>query len=204
MIILNNDRKYLSKFEKNLIKNSLNNFEILAFPTDTTYGIGVNGSSKKAVSKIYKLKRRDDTKPLILLTYSKNELLKYIKYPELLDNEIVKKYWPGPLTIIFEIKNNINLYYSKEEINTLGIRIPNNPLMLDLLEFIQLPLVTTSANLSRENPLYDGYEIEKKLNYKNHKISIIIEDGVIKNNPSTIISLGKDKIVTLRKSNLII
>jgi L-threonylcarbamoyladenylate synthase len=203
MIINSNNRKSLSGLEKKIIKQALLNSEIIAFPTDTVYGIGVNGLDIKAVKKVFNLKKRDEKKPLILLTYSKDEALKYIRYPELINNIIIDKNWPGILTVIFEKNENTDINLSTLPSKSIGIRIPNNLLLLDLLEFIEIPLVTTSANISDEENLHTGYDIDKTFNEKSNQIPIIIDAGKINNKASTIISITKNRLDILRPGDLL-
>lgn len=199
MIINANGKNNLSLLEKEIIKNALNSSEVIAFPTDTVYGLGTNGFLKDSVEKIYKIKKRDKEKPLILFLTSIEEASDYIEEPELLKNNIFKKYWPGPLTAVFEKKNPLSLYYSVSESTTIGIRIPNFPLILDLLSYCKTPLVTTSANISGSPPLKNGLEIEKELNNKDPRVPLTIDYGDLPEcESSTVVSVTKEGIKVLR------
>lgn len=203
MLISAKGKKALSVLEKKIIKNALLSEEVIAFPTDTVYGIGTNGFSKSSVEKVYNIKERKEKKPLILFLSSINEVSNYIEDPDLLKNEIFEKYWPGPLTAVFEKKKNLSLYFSKGASKTIGIRIPDFPLMLDLLDFCKIPLVTTSANISGKHPLSSGIEIEKILNNKEPRVSVIIDYGKLPTRKiSTIIAVRKEGIKVLREGAL--
>jgi len=203
MLISAEGKETLSLLEKKIVKNALYAEEIIAFPTDTVYGIGVNGLSRISLTKIYKVKEREKEKPLTLFLDSIEKISDYIEEPDLAKHEILKKYWPGPLTAVFEKKKNLSLYFSKEESKTIGIRIPNFSLILDLLAFCKIPLVTTSANVSGESPLKSGFEIEKVLNSKEPRISVIIDYGDLpEREVSTIVAVTKDGIKVLREGIL--
>lgn len=200
MILSAKGKDKLSILEKKIIKSALLSGEIIAFPTDTVYGIGVNGYIYDAVAKIYKIKDREKEKPLILFLPSIDKAKDFIENTELLNNEIIKKYWPGPLTVIFRKKSDLKLYFSQVQVQKIGIRIPDYPLILDLLSFLDFPLVTTSANISGNQPLKSGLEIEKKLNRGENNVSIIIDNGELEiNTPSTVVSIENDGVKVLRE-----
>jgi L-threonylcarbamoyladenylate synthase len=199
MVINAKGKNNLSLLEKGIIKNALNLSEVIAFPTDTVYGLGANGLLKDSVKKIYKIKQRDKEKPLILFLTSIEEASDYIEEPELLKNNIFKKYWPGPLTAVFEKKKSLTLYYSAGESTTIGIRIPSFPLILDLLTYCKIPLVTTSANISGSHPFKNGFEIEKGLNNKDPGVPLTIDYGdLLERESSTVVSVTKEGIKVLR------
>ena len=91
MVINAKGKVELSFLEKEIIKNALNSSEVIAFPTDTVYGLGANALLKKSVEKIYKIKQRDKENPLILFLASIDEVSNYIEEPDLLKNNIFEK-----------------------------------------------------------------------------------------------------------------
>lgn len=200
MVINAKGKNNLSLLEKGIIKNALNLSEVIAFPTDTVYGLGANGLLNDSVEKIYKIKQRDKEKPLILFLTSIEEASDYIEEPDLLKNNIFKKYWPGPLTAVFEKKKSLTLYYSAGESTTIGIRVPNFPLILDLLTYCKIPLVTTSANISGSPPFKNGFEIEKELNNKDPRVPLTIDYGDLpERESSTVVSVTKEGVKVLRE-----
>jgi len=97
-----------------IVKKSLQKDGVIIFPTDTVYGIGCNPYNAKAVKRIYKIKERDETKPLPILGYSKDELNKIVTFDEK-SSELADKFWPGRLTLVLKIKDEklkqvMNLY----------------------------------------------------------------------------------------------
>ena len=117
---------------------------LIGFPTDTVYGIGVDASNISALTKLYELKNRAPSKPLILFIKSKTELNKYVSEIPALANKLIDNFWPGPLTIIFKSNPASPIYGSNL---TIGIRIPNYEPILIILKCYEHPLATTSANL---------------------------------------------------------
>ncbi|QTX02887.1 L-threonylcarbamoyladenylate synthase [Candidatus Phytoplasma luffae] len=131
--------------------------KIIIFPTDTVYGIGCSIYDYKSLQKIYNIKKRPSHKPIIVLCSS----LKQLKNIIVLDDKIQKIndfFWPGPLTLIVNTQQN---YFNYEQEKKIGIRIPNHPLALKILEQ-NGPLRVTSLNISGEKPLNDYKQIKKE------------------------------------------
>lgn len=181
-----------------LAVNALKNGETIAFKTDTIFGLSCIATDKKACQKLLKIKGREG-KPLIILLGQNMDLKKYVKDFPLKMQEVISYFWPGPLTIIFE-----SGYTFCDEItcgkSTIAIRVPNDRLTQQILNKIDEPIVSTSANLSGEKPLNNEEEI---LNVFNGKIPYIIKaekDKVLES--STIISFKDNQIVVLREGSI--
>lgn len=138
---------------------------VVAFPTETVYGIGALLSSRKGINKIYKLKKRPRNKPLQVLAPSLAEAKKLAKFnPTALI--LAKKKWPGPLTLVLPaIKGK----------KTIGIRVPAHPLILKLLKKTG-PLAATSANESGEKPALTAMEVIATL----PDLDLVIDGGKAK------------------------
>ena len=124
--------------------------EPIIVPTDTVYGLVCRYDSKKAVQKIYKLKKRSRKKPLILLGYNWQALKKFVSLKSISysTSHILQSYWPGPLTVILPASNKAPRFLNRG-FKTIGIRVPNNKFLLKLLK--KSPgqvLASTSANIS--------------------------------------------------------
>ena len=120
---------------------------IAAFPTDTVYGLGINAESQRAVSKLYKIKKRPKEKPLILFLSKKEQIFPFVKIFPIQAQRLINRYWPGPLTLLF--KANIpssSPLVSKE--GKIGIRIPSHPIPREIVQRSNFSLGTTSANIS--------------------------------------------------------
>ena len=131
-----------------LASRSLQNGEVIVMPTDTVYGLVALAEDESAVKKIFKIKNRPKTMPLIIFVRSLEEAKKIAKFNEL-DIILAKNFWPGPLTLILNKKKK-KIYNGDKRLSKIGIRIPRNKAMLSLLNNIKKPLATTSANLHKE------------------------------------------------------
>ena len=142
---------------------------IVAFPTETVYGLGANALDEEAVKKIFIAKGRPQDNPLIVHVCSKNisELVKEV--PEVAQR-MIDKFWPGPLTIILE-KNDIIPNMTSANLNTVGIRMPSTEIALKLIELSKRPIAAPSANISgRPSPT----EVERCIEDLNGKVDYII------------------------------
>ena len=169
---------------------------IVVFPTDTVYGIGCNPYNANAVEKIYEIKSREKIKSLPVLAYSL-DTVKEIARIDTFTEKIIKKYWPGPLTLILELTDK-KLKKSLNLDNKIAIRIPDSKCTLKLLEKCGL-LVGTSANISGSPPSTDPKECLKNItNY-----DVFLNGGTITSKgESTIIEIENEQIKIIRKGVL--
>ena len=133
------------------IKNILDNDGVIAYVTDTVWGLGCLPSSEKAVKKIYEIKHREAQKPLILMSSEPYHLLDYIEQPlSKTASKLIKEYFPGALTLVLN-KSEKTPYYMTSNMDTVGIRVPDNPVFKEICDNITgHVLATTSANLSHQ------------------------------------------------------
>lgn len=135
---------------KEEIINTLNNGGVIAYVTDTVWGLGCLPDNEKAVKKIYEIKKREAQKPLILMSNEIYNLLDYVKPIPKVGQQLIKKYFPGALTIVTD-KSDKTPDYITSNMSTVGIRIPNNKVFKEICEIIPNHiLATTSANLSHQ------------------------------------------------------
>lgn len=136
---------------------------VISFVTDTVWGVGCLPNSQKGVQNIYELKNRDTSKPLILMSDNLENLLPYIKNVSPKAESLMQTYFPGALTLIFE-KSDLTPDYVTSYQNTVGIRVPNNPVFQEICRNINgHVLATTSANLSGQNPALSYKEALKNV-----------------------------------------
>lgn len=134
----------------NEIKKVLENDGVIAYVTDTVWGLGCLPSSEKAVKKIYEIKKREAQKPLILMSNETYNLLEYVKPISQIGCKLIKKYFPGALTIVTQ-KSDKTPSYITSNMETVGIRVPNNKIFKEICEIAPgHVLATTSANLSHQ------------------------------------------------------
>ena len=169
---------------------------VIIFPTDTVYGIGCNPYDTNAVKKIYEIKSREKIKSLPVLA-SSIQIVKQISIIDEFTENIIKKYWPGPLTLILKLKDK-NLKKSLNLEDKIAVRIPNSECTLKLLNKCNL-LVGTSANISGESSFTNPQECMK--NVKNY--DVFVDGGTITSKgESTIIEIENEKIHIIREGAL--
>jgi L-threonylcarbamoyladenylate synthase len=174
----------------------INQGGVVIFPTDTVYGIGCDPYNKASIEKIYKIKSRNITKSVPVLTYSIETAERIAQFDQLA-KKIVKKFWPGPLTIILKvtdekIKKSLNLE------NKIAIRVPDHKCTLELLKKCNY-LVGTSANISGDLPHTNPKECLKKM----QDYDVFVDGGIITSNgESTIIEIENKEIKIIREGSL--
>ena len=174
--------------------------EIIFIPTDTVYGIAASPYNNKAIKKIFSIKKRSMSNSLVLLCSSYKMAKKYAIFNKIANN-LKKKFWPGPLTLILKKKSGLKIskkWLSKN--NSIGIRIPDHSVPKKIINKCNFPIFCTSANISGKKSCKDIKDVLR--NFKNKKITIINDDTTKFGLDSTIIDVTKNKINILRKGNL--
>ena len=181
-----------TKQDLNRIKESLLKGEIIAFPTDTVFGLGciVN---KQAIDKIYEAKGRSFDKPLPMMCNGL-EMIENVAKVNDDAKKIINKYVPGALTLIFNKKDNVEDFVTNGK-STIGIRVPDDKWILDLISGLNQPLLVTSANLSDTGSLTRWEDVYSQLN---GKIDGIVCEDASGDSSSTIIDVT-DKVKLLRE-----
>ena len=145
---------------------------IVAVPTDTVYGLGADAFNADAVQKLYTLKGRPAGKPIPLVLGTVDDVHQVAQnLPEFFFH-LTEKFWPGGLTIVVEAKNLLPILTAGG--STVGLRIPNHPLLLQILRQFGGPMAITSANLSGEPPATSVQDFGEELI---SQIDIIVDDG---------------------------
>ena len=178
----------------------LRNGGIVIFPTETVYGIGTNAYCEKSVEKIYEIKERPEEKPLSILVSNVNEISKYAIINNSMEEQIIKNFMPGPITIILEKRPEVFNYITSGK-NTIGIRIPDNKIILKILEALKLPIVAPSANISGHP---SGIELNEILPDFENKVDICIDGGKSElSESSTIVQVVDNEIKVLRQGKIL-
>lgn len=179
----------------NYLVQILDDGEIAVIPTDTVYGIVGDVTNENTINKIYSLKQREKNKPLLILVSSLEMLSKYVEDISSLELEIINKFWPGPLTIIFNKKKNLSdtLTASKNEI---AIRMPDDKALLDLINKLGKPIIATSANIAHQKTITSVDLLENSIK---DNISYIYDAGYLEDKPSTIIKIENDNVIFIRE-----
>lgn len=124
----------------------IKNGGVVAFPTETVYGLGANALKEECVKKIFVAKGRPQDNPLIVHVASK-DINEYVKNIPDVANKLIDKFWPGPLTLILE-KRNIIPMETSANLDTIGIRMPSNKIAMELIKESGVPIAAPSANIS--------------------------------------------------------
>ena len=177
---MKNSYSNIFTFNKKILKKTIKNLSIgkvIGLPTETVYGIGGNAYSKKSIQKIFKLKGRPKTNPLIIHYYNVNYATDDVVFNKYF-KKLYKKFCPGPITFILRKKKNSKIHSSASAgLNTVGIRFPKHKVARSILKKIKFPLAMPSANKSTNvSPVNskDVYDEFKK------KISLILDGGKCK------------------------
>jgi L-threonylcarbamoyladenylate synthase len=175
---------YLEIAVENIIEG-----KIIAFPTNSVYGIGGNPLDLNVINRLYDIKFRDRSKGFLLLASDIGEVLKVAEFNELA-HKLANQYWPGQLTLILKKKvQNIIPPEVTASKNTIGLRVPENEIILEILNNLKSKgylgvIIGTSANYSGEPPCISGEEVAKKIL---SPIDLIIDGGKSKSHLSTTI-----------------
>ncbi|MGR3742046.1 L-threonylcarbamoyladenylate synthase [Companilactobacillus sp. DQM5] len=187
----------ISKDNLNLAVEFLAKGQLVAFPTETVYGLGADATNVDAVKKVYKAKGRPSDNPLISHVSSPDMVWKYAdeKYKKIAE-KLMDKFWPGPLTIILPIKPNSLSSNVTGGLTTAAFRMPDNKSTLEVISKLNKPLVGPSANTSgKPSPTLP----EHVLHDLNDKIAGVINDGPSKIGvESTVIDLSVKTPTILR------
>jgi len=168
---------------------------IIAFPTDTVYGLGCNPLNKDSISRIYDIKKRSGKKRFPILGFSKKELEKIVEFNSKAE-KISEKFWPGQVTLLLPIRKEITKQIEND--GKLAVRVPNNECVLSILKQCKL-IIGTSANISGEESILDPKECKIRL----PEIDILVDGGKIRSyGESTIIDFVDDEIKIVRKGSV--
>lgn len=170
---------------------------VVIFPTDTVYGFLADAGNKKAIEKIFKIKKRPSEKPLAVFVKDFN-MAKELAEISAEQERILKKHWPGKYTFVLKRRTP-----SSDESQTIALRIPRYKPLNDLLKKINRPLAQTSVNISGQKPLVKIKDIKQliknRLSLGPEQVLIIDAGNLPKSKPSAIIDLTGNKIKFLRK-----
>lgn len=171
----------------------LRNGGVIAYPTDTTYGIGCSILNRKALERIYQIKRRERDKPLSFICADLSEISMYARVSNVAFKEM-KRVLPGPYTFILEASRTVpELLLTRQK--TVGVRIPDNAICHAIVRGLGHPVVTTSANLSGEEPLGDPCRLHDLFG---KQLDLVVDGGPLSADVSSVVSLVGDMPKVLR------
>jgi protein-tyrosine phosphatase len=178
--------------------------EVVAFPTETVYGLGAAINDAAAIEKIFEIKGRPESQVLTLAINDSSELIKFAPNATPLAKRLARRCWPGPLTMVVDATDEQSLVRSLPDDvipfiapeGWVGLRVPSNEVLLTVLEILEQPIALTSANKSGEADATTAHEVADQLG---DELSLVVDGGPTKiGTPSTVIRLANDEITVLR------
>lgn len=167
---------------------------VIAYPTDTLFGLGCLVSRKKAVDRIQSMKGRDPRKPMSILCADLSMLCRYTRHLEQPTFRILKHMFPGPYTAVLPASREVPRHLQNKQ--NVGLRIPDHTFCLQLTRLLGEPIITTSCNKSGEAPLQTAWEIEEELG---HTLDLVVDCGQPTGQASTVVDLSGPEPVLLRE-----
>ena len=180
-----------------MVVSALKNGAVLVMPTDTVYGLVCDAKNEAAIEKIFLIKKRPKTKPLLMFTDSLKSAKKIAEISKA-QEEKIKGNWPGKTTFILNAKMRLSATLMTGE--TIGIRVPEYKFLADIVKKMKGPLAQTSANISGNPAATEIKEIIKQFEGRKNRPDLIIDAGDLpKNKPSSIINVTEGNIKIIRK-----
>ena len=173
---------------------TLNNHKVIAFPTETVFGLGVFYDDQEAYELLNKIKRRKEDKPYTMMLSKVEDIAKYAdvddKYQKLMN-----KFMPGSLTILVKSKDCVPGYVTHNT-GIIGIRIPSNKEALELLNYVKKPLLVPSANRADQSP---ARTCEEVVAIFGDEVKVVVPGQIESGQPSTIVDLTGPELKVIRK-----
>jgi L-threonylcarbamoyladenylate synthase len=178
------------------LRQIMDNAEIIAYPTETFYGLGVHYNKGEALERLYHIKQRpvDKAMPLIIGRAEQLPLLTPV-IPEAAER-LMKQFWPGPLTLIFEARGRLSSYITAGT-GRVAVRIPGPSFALDLAGYLDYPITATSANITGMPPAETADAV---IAYFGNSINALVDAGKTPGNtPSTIVDVTGTEVRIVRQ-----
>lgn len=167
--------------------------EVIAYPTDTTYGLGCDLFNKKAIDRLYQIKRMDPKHQLAFVCPDLSDIARYA----IVENQhyrILRRFLPGPYTFILQTTREVpKIVQSKKK--TVGIRVPDHAIVIELTRALGRPIISTTAIFPKQEALVDPDEIREQF----HGLGLVIDGGAGGIVPTTVIDLTALPPVVIRK-----
>jgi L-threonylcarbamoyladenylate synthase len=184
--------------EMDEIVDVLRNDGVIVYPTETYYGLGANGFSVKAIQDVFRLKKRESSKPLSIIISDISMLDPIVSDIPPLFPPLIAEFWPGPLTIILKASPKIPVEMQEE--GTIGVRLTGHNWVRSLVSRARFPITATSANISGEKEISTASEAKKMFL---GKVDLIVDGGRTPGMaPSTIVDLSKGMPRLIREGRI--
>ena len=190
-------KKEMNNDELEEVAEIIRNGGVVIFPTETVYGIGGNALNTETIKKIYEVKKRPSSKPLSILVKDKDEIEKYAQITSEIEKKIIDNFMPGPITLVLKKKENIIPEIVTAGNDTIGVRIPNNNIIAQVLKSCSLPIAAPSANISGQP---SSTKLEDVIDDFNGKVDAMIDGGECTEKvSSTVVQVVDGKVRILRE-----
>ena len=188
--------------EKNIINESariLKGGGIVSFPTETVYAMGADAYNEEMVAKIYRIKRRDRSRPLSVFLKGAGDARKVVDFVSEDAGKLMEKFWPGPLTLVFRSTSpKLSLVLAKGD--KLGIRVSPSNMIAQLLEAVQVPITATSSNISGKKSCVAANRV---FYFFNGRIDLILDGGKSRVFlPSTVLDVSTEEVSLIRLGHI--
>ncbi len=192
MLVLSTDP---SERWKNLSRavDTLKKGGVIVYPTDTVYGMGCDLLNKRAIERIYQYKKMPRQKPLSFICSDMTQVSEYAQVSNSAF-KLMKRLLPGPFTFILQASRQVPKVMVTKQ-HTVGIRVPDNDICLELVSGLGNPLVNTSASISLDEVVSNPESIQEEF----HLIDLMLTAGMLKSDPSTIIDFTGDEPILVRQ-----
>lgn len=185
---------YPARKAVNMAVDVLKKGGVIVYPTDTTYGIGCDLFNKEAIERVYRIKRMTKHKPLSFICADLKDISRYAQVTNYA-YQTMRRLLPGPYTFILNATKMVpRLMITKRK--TVGIRVPDNEICLEIVSSLGNPIITTSANVEDEDVICEPEEIEETFG---SEVDLIIDSGSLPAHLSSVVDLIDDNPVIVRE-----
>lgn len=170
--------------------------KVIAYPTDTIYGLGCLATDKKAIKRIYRIKKRNKKNPLLILASSFGMVRKYC-FLSMAQERFLKNKWPGPVSVVLRAKSLLPKELTGGK-GSIAVRMPKNNFLIKTIRRVGAPIVSTSLNISGKKNIIKPDNLENY--FETRKPDLIINAGELKSKPSRLVDIRDiNNIKILRK-----
>lgn len=180
-------------FDLEAVANLLKDGKVVAFPTDTVYGVGVIYGNEAALQALKESKKRPDNKPIPTMVSTESQI-REVAHVNKYEAALIEEFLPGALTLILRKRSAVPSYVTNG-LDTIAIRMPDDDAVLHLIDLVERPLLVSSANLSGEDTGDDEDEVLEQLD---GRIDAIVVGETKGNKPSTIVDIRDGNLKILR------
>ncbi len=179
------------------IVDELSRGGVIVYPTDTVYGLGCDIFNRKAINRIYQIKQAPAGKPLSFVCSDLKDLAQYAKNISNASYRMMKRLLPGPYTFILEASRDVPKFMIGKR-RTVGIRVPDNPICLEIVRALGRPVLSTSIAAADDGVVMNDTDAIQSRYDK--VVDVIVDGGVIVSEPSTVVDLTGEEPEILRSS----